>query len=330
MNQKTRNKNTWVIDGGIANKAKIIKANSIKAIANSQRISILKALIKKPTYSADIARNLGISEQLAHHHINILESKGFLRVKKVKKVRGIIARVYEPTATAFVIKLSNKGKALKSFHDIHGLESEDDLDILKKFFKGFIKHNGFDGSFDGYIVVGSPDPHGAHQVRARDGHYAIDLALLLGKIAKTDKFVTMLDVDVIAEKKYGNNLLVIGGPLTNNITESINQELPIQFMLDRFPYHGLISKKTHRKYFEDNIGVIERIRNPYNKKKHILLIAGVRAIGTKAAIVALTKNYKQVLANFDVRNKNDYGVVVQGLDMDGDGKIDDTKILEWC
>ena len=38
----------------------------------------------------------------------------------------------------------------------------------------------------------------------------------------------------------------------------------------------------------DNHGLIAKINNPYNHDKKILILAGVRTIGTKASVIALT------------------------------------------
>jgi hypothetical protein len=58
----------------------------------------------------------------------------------------------------------------------------------------------------------------------------------------------------------------------------------------------------------------------------LLVIAGIRNIGTKAAVIALTRHTDDVLRGFS-KNK-DFGCIVQGFDLDGDGKVDSVEVLE--
>jgi hypothetical protein len=52
----------------------------------------------------------------------------------------------------------------------------------------------------------------------------------------------------------------------------------------------------------------------------------VRSTGTKSAIIALTNHGNEILKKF---NQNDnWAVVVQGFDMDSDGKIDTIDIVD--
>ena len=89
--------------------------------------------------------------------------------------------------------------------DRYGNYSEE-KSVLKDFLYPFV----FAGKINCKIVVGSPDPHGPYQVRGRDGHYGIDLALFLGQYGSIpDKFSTKLDVDVKAEKADKDNLILI-------------------------------------------------------------------------------------------------------------------------
>ena len=81
-------------------------------------------------------------------------------------------------------------------------------------------------------MVGSPKPHGPFKTSARDGHYAAHLALFLGQFAKMpQEFAVKLDVDVKAGKEEKNNLIFVGGPGTNLLTQEINDYLPIKFIM---------------------------------------------------------------------------------------------------
>ena len=69
---------------------------------------------------------------------------------------------------------------------------------MGRFFKEFFH----DGELDGWIVVGSPIPHGATGTQARDGHYAVQLGFALGQfVTLPERFPVKLDVDVKAETR---------------------------------------------------------------------------------------------------------------------------------
>jgi hypothetical protein len=88
---------------------------------------------------------------------------------------------------------------------------------------------------------------------------------------------------------------------------------------------GLVSEKTQKVYSADNMGLIARIENPWNKNKKVIILAGNKAIGTKACVLALTKFWKKGLKNF---RHEKFAVVIQGFDLDGDGKVDSIEVLE--
>ena len=169
-----------------------------------------------------------------------------------------------------------------------------------------------DGRINAKIVVGSPDPHGPEGARSRDVSYAMDFALFLGTfLNKVDESSIFLDTEITAAK---NNLILIGGPVTNRITKKINDKLPIRFDKKKNIYSSL-TKKTYR---SDDCGIIVKIANPSDKEKGIMVIAGKRFSGTRAAIIAFLKNFEELSS----------ANVVQGSDQDSDGVIDTVKILE--
>ena len=89
---------------------------------------------------------------------------------------------------------------------------------------------------------------------------------------------------------------------------------------------GLSSKKTGRIYTSDVAGLIAKIVNPWDSTKRIIVIAGNKAVGTKACVLALTNFWKKTLQRFD--GKDTFAVVVQGFDLDGDGKVDSIEVSE--
>jgi Ca2+-binding EF-hand superfamily protein len=57
------------------------------------------------------------------------------------------------------------------------------------------------------------------------------------------------------------------------------------------------------------------------------VIAGVRSIGTKSAVIAFTNFSKKTFLEH-TGNENEWAVIVQGYDMDSDGKIDYVDIVK--
>jgi S-layer protein (TIGR01564 family) len=145
-----------------------------------------------------------------------------------------------------------------------------------------------------------------------------------------EDFVIKLDVDVKAEKDENNNLILVGGPGTNLLTQEVNEFLPTRFSMTStehgFVFGGLVSKKTGKVYTRDSVGIIAKVANPWNKSKKIIVIAGNKSVGTKACVLALTKFWKEALKNFN--GEDNFATVIQGFDMDGDGKVDAIEVRE--
>jgi len=291
--------------------SKIIdKLSSLKIITHPIRNKILKILAKNPTYPAELAKELEMDEQKIYYHINQMTEAGLLEVIEKKEIRGTTAKILRPKNINYSFVLSDDWK------NIQNLFEEKETKI-KQFLTPFIK----DHEFNSKIVVGSPDPHGPHKARARDGHYAIDLALFLGgHCTVSEHFSTNLDVDV--DFKDSKNLVLVGGPVTNLLVAKINESLPAKFS-DKKPWGIISDRKT---YTEESVGMICRVPNPYNPENNVLVIAGIRFIGTKSAVLALTRFSDQIAEKFN--NQEKFFSIVQGFDIDGDGKIDSIEVLE--
>ncbi|MBW2976541.1 S-layer protein, partial [Candidatus Woesearchaeota archaeon] len=178
------------------------------------------------------------------------------------------------------------------------------------------------GKLDALIVVGSPDPHGPDKARSRDGYYGIDLALFLGTFLNYVPVANVkLDTDM-RESDMENNLILIGGPITNKTTERFNGKLPI-----KFENGNIKSTISNEIYPQDECGVIAKIKNPLDKEKSILIIAGKRFSGTRAAIIAFLKHFKKI-AKGNMHNNNLKANVVEGIDLDSDGIVDDVEFRE--
>jgi len=290
----------------------------VKDIAVFEDPEKLKSILNK--LSLEVARKLNIHEQNVYYHIRKLTKAGAIKVVREEEKKGAVAKYYKATFPAMGIELPFGYQKINRF-PVTNIDEK-----MKEFLSPFIK----DSTFDGKIVVGSPDPHGPFKAKARDGHYAAYLTLFLGQfVALPEDFPIKLDVDVKAEKEEGNNLILVGGPGTNLITQEFNEFLPIRFNMmpseHGFLLGGLVSEKTQKVYTADNMGLIARIPNPWNRKKSVIVLAGNKAVGTKACVLALTKFWKKTLKNFDDER---FAVVIQGFDLDGDGKVDSIEVLE--
>jgi DNA-binding MarR family transcriptional regulator len=298
-------------------------ATNIEIVDNPKKLSpvttkvgwqILKKINENPMYPKEISKALGINEQNVYYYIRKLKKEGIIAVVKEEEKHGALCKYFSPTSKAFGIELPSKKERM-------AVETKRDKEKIKDFFYEFTKT----GIFNGSIVVGSPQEHGPYLTAARDGHYAIQLSLFLGEYCDApNKFIVKLDTELKVEKKKGRNLMVIGGPVTNIIASDLNSLLKIRFVWDKkWKLYSTLTKKT---YVSENIGLISKIKNPWDSTKEIILISGLQFAGTKACIIALTQHYQKILKNYQ-KNK-DFYVVIKGLDKDGDGKIDTIKVLE--
>lgn len=294
----------------------------LKMILNKLTWKILGMLSEKEMYPLEIARKLKIHEQKVYYHIRKLVKAGVIVVAREEEKKGSIARYYRVISPAFGIELP------RGYKTIQNVSSFSVDEHIWKFFREFI---GQDGAFEGKIVVGSPTPHGPFRTIARDGHYASYLTFFLGQTVKMpEEFAIKLDVDVKAEKEEKNNLILVGGPGTNLLTQEVNEYLPIKFNMQPsekgFLFGGLVSRKTSNIYTVDTVGTVARILNPWDETKRIIVLAGNKAVGTKACVLALTNFWEKTLKAY--HGENTFAAVIQGFDMDGDGKVDSIEVLE--
>jgi hypothetical protein len=296
-------------------------SQKLKMMLGTLSWKILTLLSKKEMYPIEIAKLLGTYEQKIYYHIRILAKAGAIVVVREEKKKGTTAKYYKTVSQAFGIEFPQGYTPIK---DLCALSFDEPL---QTFFKEFIDN----GTFDGKIVVGSPQPHGPFKTSARDGHYAAHLALFLGQFAKMPtEFAVKLDVDVKVEKEEKNNLILVGGPGTNLMTQEVNDYLPIKFIMQSsahgFLLGGLSSKKTAQVYTSDVSGVVAKIVNPWDKTKRIVVLAGNKAVGTKACVLALTNFWKKTLEKYE--GEDTFAVAINGFDLDGDGKVDSIEVNE--
>lgn len=293
----------------------------LKMILSKLSWRILVMLSEREMYPLEVAKKLGVHEQNVYYHIRKLAKAGAIRVVREEEKKGAVAKYYQAVSSAFGIELPHGYKTIQRASFL----------IMDKQIGGFFKEFIKDGAFEGKIIVGSPTPHGQFKTSARDGHYASYLTFFLGQFSKMpDEFSIKLDVDMKAEKEEKNNLILVGGPGTNLLTQDANEYLPIRFNMkpseQGFLFGGLMSEKTLSVYTADSIGLIAKIVNPWDKTKRIIVLAGNKAVGTKACVLALTKFWKKTLKGYG--GEDTFARVIQGFDLVGDGKVDSIDVLE--
>jgi hypothetical protein len=253
-----------------------------------------------------------VHEQKVYYHIKRLEKAGLVSVVRREQHHGAVAKFYTLTKPAFVLRTKPLEKS-RRFAEI--------LPEQKEFLEPFI----FEGKLNSLIIVGSPDPHGPERARARDGYYGIDLALFLGTFLIREPMPRVkLDTEVRSRDLH-KNLILIGGPTVNCITEKVNNKLPIFFdYKDNRNVHSRISGNV---YPAEETGIIVKAKNPFDKNHRVLVIAGKRYPGTKAAIIAFLQGFDQICAG-NSHNPKIKAKVVEGIDLDSDGIVDAVEFRE--
>lgn len=293
------------------------RPENLRGLLNNISWSVLLALAEKPSYPAEVAKRLKLHEQKVYYHIKQLYNSGLVKIVRKEERSGSLAKYFAPTGYAYALELPYGDERVQD------LPVKKQNDEAKKFLQPLVHGSAFDAVF----VVGSPEPHGPHQVRARDGHLALDMAFFLGQMCRfPDRTVALLDVDVKAQGGIATNFMVIGGVLTNVITLDINKHMPIRFDERRFPYRQIISEKTGKTYSGGNYGILAKCPSPYSREKTAIVVAGSTYEGTRAAVLALTRDSKKILSGYD--REDVWAALVEGLDMDADGKVDSVKKIE--
>lgn len=274
---------------------------------------ILKLLSKGPTYPSAIARELGVYHQTIYYHMRKLERAGLVKRVGREVVRGGRADLYALAVGGFAVEFPVEGEPFR------GAPPASLSPQLRAFVREFIS----EGTFDGWVVVGSPEPHGPNRTQGRDGHYAVQLGFALGQYVGIPKaFPVKLDVDLRNEKMEKANLIIVGGPRTNIVAAEINSRLPIKFAEESF--WGAIVDEAGTKYLSEREALVAKVRNPWSRDHHCIVAAGLTGPGTKAAIIGMTNFADQVLGGY---SGGDFAVVLRGTDLDGDGKVDSVEVL---
>ncbi|MBI4017815.1 MAG: S-layer protein [Candidatus Aenigmarchaeota archaeon] len=285
------------------------------AAASPLAWKILVALAERPTYPNDLARKMRVHEQKIYYHVRRLLDAGLLEVIGEQHVRGALTKVLAPTADAFGFEMPASRAAVTKRPAVSPQ--------IKEFFHEFIRR----GFFDGSIVVGAPTMHGPYNTAARDGYYTAHLAMFLGELCSVphDRFLVKPDTEVRAEKKEKRNMILVGGPIVNTVVADVALQMKIKMDYVNGQWK-IVSALSGKEYDHEGDVLIAKVRNPWDESKRIIVLAGLKAEGTKTCIIALTQKPDKVLKDYD-RNKDFYRVL-RGLDNDGDGHVDDVEVLE--
>jgi len=312
---------TWIVEQKngktFSLMTKLLEPKQLKVALSPLAWKILKVLVEKPNYPKEIGDKLKVNEQKIYYHIRNLEKVGLIEKIREEKRQGALAKFYTLTDYAFTLLLKPLEESQKVFQ-------------LKKEYKNFLEPFIENGKLNALIIMGSPEPHGLSKARAKDGLFATDLGLFLGAFLNyTPEVSTKLDTEV-REEHLKNNLILIGGPGVNSITAKINSKLPILFERikdkENF-YSGFHSNVSGKNYAEEECGIIVKMKNPFDKTKDILVIAGRRFSGTRAAILAFLQKFDEICKGNSYDSKI-FARVVEGIDKNSDGIIDSVEFLE--
>jgi Helix-turn-helix domain len=289
------------------------KPDEFRAAFGREGQRVLRLLASGPKYPAEVARALGAHHQTVYYCINRLERSGLIVRAGREKIRGGLASRFALASDGYAVEYAVKGD------DIPSLRAAGRSGSLGRFFREFVP----EGSFGGWVVVGSPMPHGPRDVQARDGHYAVQLGFALGQwVSLPAVFPVKLDVDVKSEKAERSNMIVVGGPRTNVVAEELNRHMPVKFREGGF--WGSIVDQDGKAYSSDLDCVVAKIRNPWDESKVCVVAAGLTGAATKAAIVGITTEADAVLKRY---REGPFACVLRGVDRDGDGKVDGVEVL---
>ncbi|MFX1536904.1 MAG: ArsR/SmtB family transcription factor [Promethearchaeota archaeon] len=276
-----------------------ISPKKAQILTHNIRWQIMELLSSDETlYAKSIAKILNLSEQKVHYHLTKLRDAGLLVPAGVKPVKRGRAKLFYPIANHFVISLMKQStiNTETSFNKI----------ISRAFCKN--------GDFVGKIIVGSAEPHGRYDAISRDGYLTGELCWYLGNYISNKKGLVphYVSTDLIYNKgivRKETNLILIGGHITNTLTAHYNPVLKSKFNI----YFSENRIRSNNKDFSHPAhGLIALFQNPEVSDFWILILAGVRSLGTQAAIYAIVSDCCEMLGD-----GTEFATILQGKSQDG-------------
>ncbi len=157
-----------------------------------------------------------------------------------------------------------------------------------------LKFNEINQRSDWLLTYGALKKHGPFH---REGTL-IDkgVAESINKEIFADHGTLLQDTEVSEKLLKENNIVAIGGPLSNSLTAYCNSQAPIQ--VTRIERYGLPDKAIYmidknKLFTSRSCGVIELIPNPWNPLKVVLIIMGLHRDG----VVLAGKWCKDLISN---------------------------------
>lgn len=145
------------------------------------------------------------------------------------------------------------------------------------------------------------------------------------KIYKKAKFSTMMSPITFAkirEKYLRTNLIIIGGPIHNQVAKKLleKKEIPFQFDSDSnllFLKNGVVNKKYIPEktavegcdYFQKDYALIINAKNPWDNSKRIIALMGCRSLGCYGASLFLCNEIYKCKNSSRIRD-DEYALVV--------------------
>ena len=164
------------------------------------------------------------------------------------------------------------------------------------------------------VVTGSPDPHGPLMARSRDIEHSVMIGNILGRFVGNR--VTAVYDTLFTRELASENLFLLGGPIVNFISKRFNSMFKTRFARD----YSIIHRR--RRISGKNMGLLASIENPADPEKLVVMVAGIGYNGTRAALLAMRDFH---IFSSLVGGKD---FVIEGIDRDGDGKVDDWRELD--
>jgi len=240
---------------------------ALKTISNKTRLKILEILAEKPLYPRLISAKLNLPEQKVYYHFHLLKKHGFFEEKESE---GGAVKIYKtkPFAYCFIPKFAEKTEInLKNFFPAPP-------EILKNFVK--------EGEINCKIIVGATYPHGKFKKGSKSGYLSGEIAVFLGRYGISNEKLIYTDEELTEEDKK-DNLIIIGGMYVNTLQGEVNKSLPIKF--DETGTK-IISELSKDEYVDPDCGFICKSTNPFDKRKEIIVIAGLESAATRAGVFA--------------------------------------------
>jgi hypothetical protein len=283
----------YVISGGRVYRSEEAEHEDFAALSHEDRIRILRYLRDEgPDYASSISSALGIEEQRCRYHISCLLDQDFLEVSEAVPVNGSEAKNYSVSKSVHF-----RGSDPVSPSPPVGKSVYSDL---------FSECSSVD------LVGGSPYPHGPKDVGARDTH-------LLGRVAKSVSRKAPgvhTNIRLDTHQRTSENMVSIGGPLTNTSAETVLSRAEPSFDGRKGFSYALEASSRYR---QKNVGVVVFANEPVQ-----ICLAGVGLEGTKACVEFFcSADEHGMLSSSDPAY-----FVVEGLDSDSDGIVDEFQVLE--